>query len=73
MGSGEDFLQFTSEIETWAALEDVALGLAGKVTCHQIESLKVTVLLFYSVLFLRQDLTMQCWVAGDLECRPVWL
>lgn len=73
MGSGEDFLRLTSEIETWVALEDIALDLVGKVACHQIEPLKVTMLLFYSVLLLRQDLTMQCWMAGDLECRPVWL
>lgn len=73
MGSGEDYLRFTSEIETWVASEDIALGLVGKVACYQIEPLKVTVFLFYSVLFLRQDLTMQCWMAGDLECRPVWL
>lgn len=70
---GGFFLRFTSEIETWVALEDIALGLAGKVACHQIEPLKATVPLFYSVLFLRQALTVQCWMAGDLEYRPVWL
>lgn len=49
MGSGEDFLPCTSEIETWVALEDIALSLVGKVACHKKEPLKVTVFLFCSV------------------------
>jgi hypothetical protein len=74
MGNGEDFLPFTSEIEMWFALEDTVLSLVGKVVCHKIEPRKVTMFFFFcSVLFLRQDLTMQSWVAGDLERRPVWL
>lgn len=74
MGSREVFFFFlsplNSELEMWVSLEGLVFSLVGKGACHKTEPLKVILVLFCFILFLRWNLTKQCCMAQDLECRP---
>lgn len=65
------FPLLNSEIEMWISLEGLVFHLVGKGACYKIEPLKVILFLFCFILFLRCNLTKQCCMAQDLECRPV--
>lgn len=63
------FSPLNSEIEMWVSLEGLVFSLVGKGACYKIEPLKVILVLFCFILFLRRNLTKQCCMAQDLECR----